>query len=81
MAVYERFKLGRTGVQFSPVRVDFPPSEPMACDDTEGTVNHGSAGNGGMAVLFFDSHAEFWRDTKVDLEHGVGTGELLLLRN
>jgi len=81
MAIYEGEKLGRYYVQVSALRDDMPVDEPMACDDTEGTVNHGSAGRGGMGVLFFDSHVEFWRDTKVDLEHGVGTGELLILRN
>ena len=81
MAVYERGKLGRTSVQVSAIRDDFPPNEPMACDDTEGTVNHGRAGSGGMNVLLFDNHVEYWPHTKVDLEHGVGTGELLILRN
>ena len=80
VAVYERGKLGRTDVQVYAIRLDFPPNEPMACDDTEGAVNHGSAGRG-MNVLFFDGHVEFWPHTKVDLEHGVGTGDLLILRN
>ena len=80
VAVYEREKLGRTSVQVSPVPDNFPPTEPMACDDTEGAVNHSGAGSG-MNVVFFDSHVEFWPHTKVDLEHGVGAGELLILRN
>ena len=79
--VYEREKLGRTSVQVSAVRDDFPLNEPLACDDTEGAVNHGSAGSGGMNVLFLDNHVEYWPHTKVDVEHGVGTGELVLLRN
>jgi hypothetical protein len=34
-----------------------------------------------MAVLFFDSHVEFWTHTKVNLEQGVGEGDLIALRN
>jgi hypothetical protein len=62
---------------------DFPPNEPMASDDTEGTINHGEATNGCMLVLFFDSHVEFWTHTEIDLEHGVGMkgGPLWRLRN
>ena len=63
------------------LRADAPRNEPMGSDDTEGTINHGKADNGGMAVLFFDSHVEFWTHTKVDLERGVGKGELVALRN
>jgi len=65
------------------IRDDFPPNEPMASDDTEGTINHGTRDNGGMSVLFFDSHVEFWTNTKIDLEDGVGmkSGPLWRLRN
>jgi len=65
------------------IREDFPPNEPMACDDTEGTINHGTPDNGGMSVLFFDSHVEFWFNTRIDLERGVGMkgGPLWRLRN
>jgi prepilin-type N-terminal cleavage/methylation domain-containing protein/prepilin-type processing-associated H-X9-DG protein len=58
---------------------DFPPNEPMASDDTEGTVNH----RGGMAVLFFDSHVEFRTSAEIDIEHAVGQkgGLLWRLRN
>jgi len=65
------------------IPADFPPNEPMACDDTEGTINHGTATNVGMAVLFFDSHVEFWTNTKIDLRRGVGMkgGPLWRLRN
>ncbi|MBM4031151.1 MAG: hypothetical protein FJ291_05130 [Planctomycetes bacterium] len=63
------------------IRADFPGTEPMACDDTEEPINHGRAGNGGMNVLFFDSHVEWWTHERVDLERGVGTGELVHLRN
>ncbi len=63
------------------IRDDFPPNEPMASDDTEEPINHGERDNGGMAVLFFDSHVEYWTHTRVDLEHGVGQGELCALRN
>ena len=54
------------------IRDDFPPNMPMASDDTQGSVNHGEARNGGMSVLFFDSHVEFKTNTEVDLETGVG---------
>jgi len=62
---------------------DFPANRPMASDDTEGDVNHGTADNGGMAVLFFDSHVEFRTNTELDLEHAVGQkgGLLERLRN
>jgi prepilin-type processing-associated H-X9-DG protein len=61
------------------LRDDFPPNEPMASDDTEGTVNH----RGGMHVLFFDSHVEFRTSAEIDSEHGVGQkgGLLWRLRN
>jgi len=57
--------------------------EPMACDDTEGTINHGQATNGHMNILFFDGRVEVWPHTKIDLEHGVGMkgGPLWRLRN
>ena len=61
------------------IRDDFPPNEPMACDDTEGGVNHGSARS--MNVLFFDSHVEYWTSDRVDAERGVGRGDLCALRN
>ncbi len=63
------------------VRNDFPSDEPMACDDTQEPINHGERDNGGMNVLFFDSHAEYWNHTRVDLERGVGQGDLCALRN
>ncbi len=64
-----------------PIKDDFPPNEPMACDDTQGPIHHGERDNGGMAVLFFDSHVEYWTHTRVDLETGVGQGDLCALRN
>ena len=79
--VYETEKLNRSPDKQSAIRDDFPPNETMACDDTEGNINHGESENGGMAVLFFDSHVEFWTHTKVNLETGVGEGELVALRN
>ena len=79
--VYETVKLHRNPDEQSAIRDDFPPNETMACDDTEGNINHGESENGGMAVLFFDSHVEFWTHTKVNLEQGVGEGELVALRN
>jgi prepilin-type N-terminal cleavage/methylation domain-containing protein len=81
VAVYERAKLGKTPISKSAIRDDFPPNEVMGCDDTEPPINHGEAENGGMAVLFFDSHVEYWTHTKVNLETGVGTGDLVALRN
>ena len=51
---------------------DFPPNMPMGSDDTQGTINHGEPRNGGMAVLFFDSHVEFRTNSELDLETGVG---------
>ncbi len=62
-------------------RDDFPSSAPMACDDTQEPINHGEKDNGGMNVLFFDSHVEWWTHERVDLERGVGTGALVHLRN
>jgi hypothetical protein len=60
-----------------------PPHWPMASDDTQGSVNHGRAANGGMSVLFFDTHAEYRTNTEIDLERGVGqkSGLLWQLRN
>jgi len=82
VGVYEDKKLGRgTPTSKSAIRDDFPPNEPMACDDTELPINHGEENNGGMAVLFFDSHVEFWTHTKVSLLSGVGQGDLVALRN
>ncbi|MBM4036622.1 MAG: hypothetical protein FJ291_33215 [Planctomycetes bacterium] len=63
------------------IRDDFPPNEPMGCDDTQDPINHGERDNGGMSVLFFDSHVEYWTHTRVDLETGVGQGDLCALRN
>ncbi|HUT36505.1 MAG TPA: type II secretion system protein [Planctomycetota bacterium] len=71
-ASYATSKLG--------IRDDFPPNEPMACDDTEGSINHGSP-QSSMNVLFFDSHVEYWTHEKVDLETGVGRGDLCAMRN
>ena len=58
----------------SAIRDDFPPNMPMGSDDTQGTINHGEATNGGQAVLFFDSHVEFKTnsDAGIDLELGLG---------
>jgi hypothetical protein len=63
------------------IRDDFPPNEPMACDDTEDPINHNEEDAKGMSVLFFDSHVEFWKPDKVDLERGVGEKDLVALRN
>lgn len=63
------------------IRDDFPPNEPMGSDDTQAPINHGEKDNGGMSVLFFDSHVEYWTHTRVDLETGVGRGDLCALMN
>ena len=62
------------------IRDDFPPNEVMGCDDTEGNINHGEATNGGMAILFFDSHVEFKTNTELDLVNGVGLAGSILER-
>ncbi len=68
------------------IRDDFPPNEAMGSDDTQGNdPNHGEYDNGGMSVLFFDSHVDFKTNTEIDLELGVGLREegnlLAKLRN
>jgi len=62
------------------IRDDFPPTEVMASDDTEGTINHGEAG---MCVMFFDSHVEWRTADKLDPRTAVGQkgGLLEKLRN
>ena len=61
---------------------DLLPDTPMASDDTQGTINHGTADNGGMCVLF-GSHIDWKTSAEIDLEHGVGQkgGLLWRLRN
>jgi len=61
----------------------FPPNLPMACDDTQGAINHGQPDNGYMSVLFFDSHVEGRTNTELDVERAVGQrpGLLAQLRN
>ena len=51
----------------------FPENEPMACDDTQGGINHGEATNGGMCILFFDSHVEFKTNTELDITSRTGS--------
>ncbi|MFP4056087.1 MAG: type II secretion system protein [Candidatus Brocadiia bacterium] len=51
---------------------NFPPNMPMGSDDTQDPINHGEENNGGMSVLFFDSHVEFRTNTDIDLLRGVG---------
>lgn len=65
------------------IQDDYPPNMPMACDDTQGAINHGVPANGYMSVVFFDSHVEGWSHTDVDLVGGVGQrpGRLSHLRN
>ena len=62
---------------------DLAPSEPIASDDTQGAVNHGTSDSGGMCVRFFDSHVEWKTHEEIDLERGVGQkgGPLWRLRN
>jgi len=62
------------------IRDDFPPTEVMASDDTEGTVNHGEADDGGMNVLFFDSHVEWRTADELDPRTAVGQKGGLLAR-
>ena len=82
VAVWEREKGGRAGgPDKRAIKEESPPEAPMASGDTEGTINHGKAHRGGICVLFFDCHVEFWTQEKVDLERGVGEGELVALRN
>ena len=65
---YESISAG-TGMA---IRDDFPPNKPMGSDDTQLPVNHGEQTNGGMAILFFDSHVEFRTNTELDLVTSVG---------
>lgn len=53
-------------------RHSFPESSPMACDDTEGPVNHARDSDGGMNVAFFDGHVQFRTGTQLDVEKAVG---------
>ena len=81
VAVYQRVKLNKEPTSLLAITEGFPPDEPMACDDTQDPMNHGKITNGGMSVLFFDSHVEYWSHNRIDLEHAVGRGELAALRN
>jgi len=62
---------------------DGPPDQPMASDDTEGTINHGTGRNGGMNVLFFDAHVDWQTADELDPLTAVGQkgGLLEKLRN
>ncbi|MBM4033932.1 MAG: type II secretion system protein [Planctomycetes bacterium] len=85
VAIYLVSKAGKQNYSINSrlaIRDDFPPNEPMASDDTDDPINHGERDNGGMSVLFFDSHVEYWTHTRVDLETGVGSpGDLVALKN
>jgi len=83
VGVYLKSKQNKDGYAVSrlAIRDDFPPNEPMASDDSDEPINHGERDNGGMSVLFFDSHVEYWTHTRVDLETGVGAGDLCALKN
>ena len=70
-ALHYRSETDQDGMAVA-VRDDFPPDEAMASDDTQGTINHGKRRNGGMAVVFFDTHVDFLTQTEVDLVTGVG---------
>jgi hypothetical protein len=52
------------------ISADYPPNLPMASDDTQGDIHHGSAQ--GMGVLYFDSRVEFRTFTELDLRTCVG---------
>ena len=54
------------------IRDDFPPNIPMACDDTQGAINHGSRDNGYMSLIFFDTHVVGLQSTDVDVAEAVG---------
>jgi len=60
-----------------------PVDQPAASDDTEGTLNHGTAGSRGTSILFFDGHVEFWPPSRIDIRRAVGSrpGPLAALRN
>jgi prepilin-type processing-associated H-X9-DG protein len=64
-------------------RYDYQPTDPMASDDTQGTINHGTGPRRGMNVLFVDGHVEFKSTADLDPEHAVGQkgGLLEKLRN
>jgi len=62
-----------TTVAGGAIRDDFPPNEPMSCDDTQGGINHGEATNGGMVILYFDSHVEFKTNTELDITSATGS--------
>jgi len=47
---------------------DFDPTDPMATEDTQGDPHH----DGGMAILFFDSHVEFMSNTEIGPGNAVG---------
>ena len=72
-ALHYRSQTDASGQPFGAVirDEDFPPNMPMACDDTQGSINHGGR-RGGMAVLFFDSHVE-WRP-RDDLDPATAVG-------
>jgi hypothetical protein len=55
------------------IRDDFPANEPMACDDTQGGINHGDATNGGMSILYFDTHVDFRTNTDLDITSTTGS--------
>ncbi len=65
-----RDALDRTTAEALPS--DYPSNKPMASDDTQGDVNHGTLANGGMRVLFFDFHVEFMTGEDIDLRYAVG---------
>ena len=69
---YAGMHYGSNTAEPGAIAEDYPPNKPMACDDTQGDINHGTQHCGGMAILFFDSHVEFRTSTELDLEHAVG---------
>jgi hypothetical protein len=66
----------RLGTSTTPLPIGWylglPPTVIMASDDTQGDINHGTLRNGGMSVVFFDSHVEFRTNTELDLKRAVG---------
>ncbi len=60
------------------IRDDYPPDRAVASDDTQGDINHNVLGNRGIAVLFLDSHVEFWWEGDPDFPRTVGDRRGLL---
>ncbi|MBM4040250.1 MAG: hypothetical protein FJ290_17225 [Planctomycetes bacterium] len=69
--LHHRSFIGPDGLPIA-IHEDIPPIEPLASDDTEGTLNHSDWGYSGMNVLFYDAHAEFIPSDRLDPRAAVG---------